>query len=81
MILFCVWWWLAGEEVTSGMVAMPVEPPYWFREEGKLIRSEAWSPSFIDRLPFAELYSGEIPATFLQGLGNIRSMLQSEKSK
>lgn len=79
MILFCVWW-LAGEEVTSGMVAMPVEPPYWFREEGKLIRSEAWS-SFIDRLPFAELYSGEIPATFLQGLGNIRSMLQSEKSK
>ncbi|KAG7540173.1 Toll/interleukin-1 receptor homology (TIR) domain superfamily [Arabidopsis thaliana x Arabidopsis arenosa] len=70
-----------GEEVTSGMVAMPVEPPYWFREEGKLIRSEAWSPSFIDRLPFAELYSGEIPAAFIQGLGNIRSMLQSEKSK
>ncbi|CAA0397659.1 unnamed protein product [Arabidopsis thaliana] len=70
-----------GEEVTPGRVAMPVEPPYWFRQEGKLIRSEAWSPSFIDRLPFAELYSGEIPAAFLQGLGNIRSMLQSEKSK
>ncbi|XP_023633914.1 disease resistance protein RRS1 isoform X2 [Capsella rubella] len=70
-----------GEEATSGMVAMPVEPPYWFREEGKLIRSETWSPSFIDRLPYAELYSGEIPAAFLQGLGNIRSMLQSEKSK
>ncbi|KAL0763835.1 hypothetical protein Bca101_079986 [Brassica carinata] len=61
-----------GEKINASMVAMPVEPP--------MIRSEARSPTFRDRIPFAELYTGEIPAAFLQGLHNIRSVLQSQKS-
>ena len=81
------------------MVAMPVEPSHLFKQEGRVIRSGAWSPSFLDRIPFAELYTGEVPSpsfldripfaelytgevptAVLQGLGNIRSVLQSRRS-
>ncbi|KAJ0252249.1 ADP-ribosyl cyclase/cyclic ADP-ribose hydrolase [Hirschfeldia incana] len=62
-----------GEEINASMVAMPVEPSHVFKQE-------AWSPSFLDRIPFAELYTGEVPTAFLHGLDNIRSMLQSKRS-
>ncbi|KAH0940601.1 hypothetical protein HID58_000238 [Brassica napus] len=69
-----------GEEINASMVAMPVEPSHLFKQEGRVIRSGAWSPSFLDRIPFAELYTGEVPTAVLQGLGNIRSVLQSRRS-
>uniref|UniRef100_M4D5A8 TIR domain-containing protein n=1 Tax=Brassica campestris TaxID=3711 RepID=M4D5A8_BRACM len=69
-----------GEEINASMVAMPVEPSHLFKQEGRVIRSGAWSPSFLDRIPFAELYTGEVPPAVLQGLGNIRSVLQSRRS-
>ncbi|KAJ4913869.1 Disease resistance protein (TIR-NBS-LRR class) [Raphanus sativus] len=69
-----------GEEIKASLVAMPVEPSHLFKQEGKVIRSEAWSPSFLDRIPFAELYTEEVPTAFLHGLDNVRSMLQSKRS-
>ncbi|XP_056859891.1 disease resistance protein RRS1B isoform X2 [Raphanus sativus] len=69
-----------GEEIKASLVAMPVEPSHLFKQKGKVIRSEAWSPSFLDRIPFAELYAEEVPTAFLHGLDNVRSMLQSKRS-